>query len=429
MKRYLILAKNLAFTRTAKDTYIIFSGNILSAFLGFVYTLIAARTLSVPEFGIFSAAVNLVYIIISLSDFGVSSGTVQFVARLRSEGRHKEAERYIKSAFMIRIASTLFVSILLILFPLFIAERFLATNQTSVTYWVFISTLGFAFYTFFPYVLQADKKFLKSVVVENSFGVIRLGLTLIFLVLGILNFSTIFLSFSLGNLGPILLGFIFVGSGFLLVKPDIKIYKSLLLFSGWLGVNRVVSSISGRLDVQMLASLAGAIETGMYSIPSRLTLFVVIMTSSFSAVLAPRLSSFNNKNKEKAYIVKASLALIPIIRGILFWIVIAKPFIVLLFGEKYSTSTPILQVLAVSTIPFLMTAPAVTAIVYSMKKTAYIGIFALPQLVIIYILNRIFIPIYGAFGPAYTLIIVYSIFAVYVWGIVIRHYWLVKDKI
>jgi O-antigen/teichoic acid export membrane protein len=428
MRKYVVFAKNLAFTDTAKDTYIIFSGNLLNAFLGFVYTLIAARVLTVADFGVFSAATNLIYIIVSLSDLGIAGAIVHFVAKLKAEGKEEEAKKYIKATLLIRVVSTLIISIPLLLSPVFFAEKFMATSQVSLSLWVFISSIGLIFYSYFPHVLQGWKKFFKAVVVENSYGVLRLGFSLIFLYLGVLNLSTLFLSFTLASIGPLILGLIFCGTGLLFVRADKKIYKSIFLFTSWLGVNKVISSVSGRLDVQMLAGLAGAVETGLYSIPSRLTLFVVIIASSFSAVLAPRFSSFSSKDKERAYIIKATLALTPIILGILFWIAIAEPFIVLLFGEKYITSVPIFRVLAVSTIPFLITAPAVSAIIYAMKKTVYIGAFAIPQLVIIFTLNSIFIPIYGAFGPAYTLIIVHLLLAVYVWVIVIRYYWIGKGN-
>jgi len=182
----------------------------------------------------------------------------------------------------------------------------------------------------------------------------------------------------------------------------------------------------------MLASLAGATVTGFYSIPSRLSLFIVVLSSSFSSVLAPRFASFGNREKEKAfgnrekekaYILKSSLALIPIVAGIIFWIIIAKPFIVLLFGEKYLPAVPVFQALAAAMTPFLIATPSITAIIYAMKKTVYIGTFSLFQLASIFLLNLLFIPKFGAFGPTITFGIVHTILAIYTWAIVIRHYW------
>jgi hypothetical protein len=99
---------------------------------------------------------------------------------------------------------------------------------------------------------------------------------------------------------------------FLFVNAGLSVYKKLLNFSGWLGVNNVISAISGRLDVTMLAALSTASVTGIYSLASRFALFIVVLTGSFSAVLATRFASFDDKAKEKNYLIKSTLGLIPI---------------------------------------------------------------------------------------------------------------------
>ena len=199
-----------------------------------------------------------------------------------------------------------------------------------------------------------------------------------------------------------------------------------LKFSGWLGVNRFISGISGRLDIQMLAVLVGATSTGLYSIPARLASFVVVLVSSFSAVLAPRLAAFDDREKEKTYIAKAVLASLAVVVGVVFWIIIAKPFILILFGEKYLEAVPIFQALTASMIPFVLTIPSVTAIIYSMKKPIYIGVFSFFQIAAIFVLNLVFIPQYGVFGPTLTFAITNTILAIYTWAIVVNHYWIRK---
>jgi len=197
----------------------------------------------------------------------------------------------------------------------------------------------------------------------------------------------------------------------------------LIRFSGWLGVSSVISAVSGRLDITMLAALLGATATGIYSISSRLAFFIVLLASSYSSVLAPRFASFGDPANVKTYIKKACLALIPMVVGILLWVLIARSFIILLFGEKYIESIPIFKALAAAMIPFLLTVPAVTAIIYAMKKPILVGSFALFQLIATFFMNLYFIPKYGSFGPAITFAIVNTILAVYVWFIVIKYYW------
>jgi O-antigen/teichoic acid export membrane protein len=423
VRRYYERVKLLAFSGTAKDTFIVFSGNVMSAFLGFVFTLFVARALSVPDFGVFSAAANLVIILISFTDLGISSGVVNFVAEKYARKDEEGVNNFIKASVVIKILATLFVALLVVAFAGFISPKFLATSDLSVSYWVALVSIGMALPMLLPSVLQAERKFLPSVIADNLLYFSRLIFTFGFMFLARLTIGNSLFSYVLGALVGSLGGILLVKPDFLKARPDKKIYASLVKFSGWIGVNRIISSVSGRLDIQMLAFFAGATATGFYSIPSRLASFIVVLTSSFSAVLAPRLAGFGNKESEKTYIVKSTLALLPIIAGIILWIIIAKPFMVILFGEKYLPSVPVFQALAASMIPFVFTAPSVTAIIYAMKKTVYIGTFSFFQIVAIFLLNFIFIPKYGPIGPTITFGITNTILAIYTWVIVIRHYW------
>lgn len=427
MKKYYQKVKGLAFSSTAKDTYVLFGGNVSSAFLGFVYTLIVARALSVADFGTFSAAINFMLIVTSFSDLGISSGVVNFVASRLSKKDNKGSDEYIKAATVIRFVSTSTLSLLVIIFASFIARKFMATTDPSVAVWVGLVSIFMCLPMLFPFILQAKKKFLSSVIVDNSIYIVRLLAALGFLFLVGLNINYSLSSFVFGGIASTLIGIYLLKYKFLSSKPGKTKYVKLLKFSGWIGVNRIISSVSGRLDIQMLATMVGATATGLYSIPARLASFVIVLTSSFSAVLAPRLAGFDDKEKEGKYILKATLALLPIIAGLIFWIIIARPFITLLFGVKYLPAVPIFQALTAATIPFIFTAPSVTAIIYAMKKTVFIGAFSFFQVAAIFLLNLVLIPKYGVFGPTMTIGAVNTILAIYTWLIVIKHYWLSKQ--
>ncbi|MDO8341517.1 MAG: oligosaccharide flippase family protein [Candidatus Woesebacteria bacterium] len=427
MKKYIDKAKLLVFSSTAKDTYILFGGNVLSAFLGFVYTLIIARALSIYDFGIFSAAVNLVIILTSITDLGISTGAVSFVAEADAGGKKELSKEYIKASSVIRLIVTFAVSLLVIIFSKFVSVKFLATDDPMVAILTGVVTLSLALPMLVPFILQAKKKFLNSIIADNLLYLSRLGFAFVFMFLARLTIGNSLISFVLGGIVGTIVGIILIKPDFLKSKPTRETYKKLIKYSGWIGVNRIISSISGRLDIQMLAVMTGAVATGLYSIPNRLAGFVIVLTSSFSGVLAPRLASFNNKDQERKYIIKATLALIPIIAGLILWVVIAKPFIVILFGDKYLSAVPIFQALTISMIPFVFTAPSVTAIVYAMKKTVYIGAFSFFQLAAIFLLNLYFIPKYGPIGPTVTYGITNTILAIYTWVIVIKHYWPKKN--
>lgn len=422
-----IKLKELVFSSTAKDTYISFLGNLFSAFWGFIFTLIVARKLSVSDFGVFSAVLNLVIILSSLADVGISTGSVKFIAENHTVGNKKKTDEYTKASFVIRTSIVIGLSLIVLMFPSFISNHLLATTDPTMAMWAaFVSVFIFPV-MFFPNILQAKRKFLESAFLDNSYYLGRLFITFVFSYFGILTMQNAFWAFGVGFVVSIILTLVYVGKDFFYTKPSIDEYKNLMKFSWWIAVNRIISSISGRLDVQMLAALAGAVATGLYSIPSRLSSFLIVLAGSFSAVLAPRFASFNDKKKEWSYILKSTLALVPITFGIIIWIIFAKEFTVLLFGDKYIDSVPILKALLAAQIPFLFTVPSVTAIIYAMKKTVYIGAFSFFQIAAIFFLNVFFIPKYGPIGPTLTFGIVNIILAIYTWVIVIRYYLFSKE--
>jgi O-antigen/teichoic acid export membrane protein len=413
----------LAKSATARDTAVLFSGNVLAAFLGFLFTLIIARALSVEEFGVFSAASNLFIILSSLSDLGLSSGIVNFVSEYLGKNDETTANNYAKAAFIIKVVIAAVLSLLVVVFAGFVSRSWLATSDKTVAYWTALLSFSAILWGFLPYILQAKKQFLKSVMIDISISLPKAIIPFLFIQFGVLTLGKTFLAYFLSLIIAGIVGLIFTGTRFLRAQARKSNYIDLLKFSGWLGVNRIVSSISGKLDIQMLAALAGAVATGLYSIPSRLASFISVLASSYSSVLAPRFSSFGDKAKEREYLIKSCLPLIPIVFGLILWIIIAHPFITILFGDKYAPSVSVFQALVAAMIPFMIGVPSVTAIIYGMKQTKFIGFFSFFQIAVIFFINLIFIPKFGVFGPTLALGVVNTALAIYSWTIVVRYYW------
>ncbi|QLG69519.1 MAG: polysaccharide biosynthesis related protein [Candidatus Woesebacteria bacterium] len=420
MRRYFDKAFGLARSSTARDTYILFFSNVATAFLGFVFTWFVARALSVSDFGVFSAVNNLALMIVPILDLGVSSALINFIASIK-QGEDKKAKEYIKAGLVIRVLFFLFISFILFAFGRVISNRLLASDDISLVYWAIVILIGLSLSSFVSSVLQAYKRFSSSMLVEVSYSFGRVVFVLLFALAGLTLSKSLF-AFALTGLVTVVVTYFVLGFDFLRAKPKKDIYLDLVKFSGWLGVNRILSSISGRADIQMLAALAGATVTGYYSVASRLAFFIAVLTSSFAAVISPRLASMGDKEKEKRFILKSVLALLGISLGIIFWVIIAKPFVLFLFGTKYLESFKVFQALALSMIPFLFTAPSVSAIIYAMKKPKIIGVFSVFQTAAILVLNYLLIPKFGAFGPTITFGITNTILLVYTWGIVIKYY-------
>lgn len=421
MKQYLDRGKQILFSATAKDTYILFIGNMVSAFLGFIFTFLVAKFITRDEFGVFSAALNLVVILTSISDLGITSGLVNFIAKADSENDEETSLKYQKAGLVIKISVVLFLCVITILFAPFISKTLLSSSDPMIAIWV--SVISFALFVpmYFPYVLQAKKKFLESMVVDNIYYLFRLFAILIFIFSGGLTLYGSFSSALLGFVVSLILSFVFLKFKFLKSKPSKEIYLNLMKFSGWVGLNRIISAISGRLDLSMLAVLSTTYVTAGYSMASRIASIAIIFTSSYSSVLAPRFSSIGDKEKEKKYLIKSTLGVVPIVLVTILSFVVIGPFINYFFPD-YKDVIIVYKYLIISLFPFMFTAPSVTAIIYAMNQPKYIGLYSFAQLIIVFLFNYLFIPIYGYMGPVYTLAISNTILAIYTWVIVIKYY-------
>ena len=228
MKKYFYLAKGMLLSGTAKDTFILFTGNVGSAFWSFLFTLFVARSLSIYDFGIFSAALNLVMILASIADIGISTGSVNFVSAHTARGEHEKADQYIKAAFVTRLLIVLAVSAVIIIFAPFISKTFLATRDPKIAIWSAIIPIFLFPDLFFPFILQAKKKFLHSTLIDNAFYFVRLLFAFAFYAVGALTMTKAFWAFGAGFVVSLLLILYYMKTGFLRAKPGKEEYKKLL---------------------------------------------------------------------------------------------------------------------------------------------------------------------------------------------------------
>ena len=425
MQRYLDRGKQILFSSTAKDTYILFVGNMISSVLGFLFVFFVAKYISRDDFGIFSAALNLVVILTSISDLGITSGLINFISKADSENDEATSLKFQKAGLVIKISVVLILSLVVVLFAPFISKTLLASSDPLISIWVAIISFALFVPMYFPYVLQAKKNFWQSMVVDNIYYLFRLIGLAPFIFFWGLTLSGAFSTALFGFVASLILSFVFLKFNFLKSKPSKDVYSSLIKFSGWVGLNRIISAVSGRLDLQMLAVLSTAYITAGYSMVSRIASIAIIFTSSYSAVLAPRFSSIGDKEKEKKYLIKSTLGAVPIALITILSFVVIGPFIKYFFPD-YVDVIVVYKYLIIALVPFIFTAPSVTAIIYAMNKPKYIGLYSFPQLAIVFGFNYLLIPLYGYMGPVYTLAISNTVLAVYTWIIVIKYYWFTK---
>lgn len=196
---------------------------------------------------------------------------------------------------------------------------------------------------------------------------------------------------------------------FLKVKTSITDLKKILSFTYLLGIARGLTSLASRLDVLMIIALRNPTEAGIYALASRVISIYPLLAGSFSTVIAPKFSSILQIHELKVFIKKVSLATLGIICTILILIIFASKFMTALFAEKGIPTVQVFQLLLFSMIFFVGSIPPVSIAVYHLRKPQILTVNSILQLIIVVFGNLLFIPKFGYFGAAYSLILAYSI--------------------
>lgn len=403
MKDIILTGSRLVFSKTARNTYTLFLGNTLDAFLAFLFTVLTFRLLSTSDFGIFSAINNFIVLAFSILDIGIGSGVINFISFHHTLNPEKSRE-YFKAGLILRATLASVISLVLIGFSWIISPRFFLTQEVPSVMLAGIAILGLSILDIVTFSLQGYQKFLQSAISSTSFSMIRVLFILLVISLKIEYSVTLAMFFSaVAPIVGVAIGLNFLKFSFRESHPSLSTYRSLLSFSGWVGINKLASSIAGRVDVQILLLLAGPAITGIYSVASRIASFYAVIITSFSAVVAPKLASGKPLRQLRPLLLKSILAQIGLISIMIFGIFISKPFILLLFGSKAEESITPFQGLTLANIPFIASSLSIIIIIYNLKKPKIIGLLSLFQAAIMIAGNILLIPRLGTLGPIITL--------------------------
>lgn len=399
---------HLSLSRTARNTYIVSVGNAVSMILGFLFIVTLVRSLTLSDFGYFSALYALLLLISDVADMGMGTSLSRFLPPL--SGKIKRSHSFLKTAFYAQIVIAFLVSMSIALLAyvigiiLFKSQSFYFLIQVTA-FGIFCAILS----NFILYTLSARQKFIHAALYNSMGGAIRLIILIPYLILGKVSLSSSILIQSVSLFFLLVLGILFIRLDFLFVSRTKGDLGKLLQFASFLGIARSITAVAGKLDVLMLVSLSSATQAGIFATASRVTSIYPLFAGSFSTVIAPKLAKITRKNELHTLMTKVIFGTAGLIGTIFMLILIAQPFMQILFGDKGTASVPVFQLLLVSMIFFVASIPAVSLTIYYLHKPQILTINSIIQVLIVFFGNIYFIPIYGRFGPAISLILAYGI--------------------
>lgn len=388
--------KKLLLSQTIKDTLISFIGLGFSALVGFVYTVILARVLGPEQFGVFSAVVALVAIVYSLGDLGIASALINFIPKLKDQ-----RSILINTSFWFEVVVGFLILIIFSILAIF-HQNIVPGSLVNQLLIAGILAVNYLFIGYVQGIFTAERRFLSYSFTQIIDAGVKIAIVFILLYFSRLSIEMALLANVISTIFSLIITF---GKDFLSIKRsfDRGIFNKLYHFAKWIAVTRIFSVFISRIDIILLNLLSSSFQAGIFAAANRITLLFSLLVSSLGAVINPRFSGFDNKEKVISYI-KKLLGLISLVSALmLVSALFAEPIINLVFGDKFAAAIPVFQALTISMIPFIFSLATTPALIYTFNQPRFVARMTAFQVISMIILELILIPKYGSFAPPIAL--------------------------
>ena len=382
-----------------KNTFWLVMAEIIIRILKLVVVIYVARILGATEYGKFTFALSFAMLFVALSDLGLSPITVREFSG--SQDKENEFLSLISLKVLLGLATATLISSLS-----FFITADPATRIAILILSVYVAISGFSeiLYAFFRARQQMQYESIAKIFQAIAISV--LGFVVIFKVPSIQNLSY---SYSLASLCALLLIMFFF---FLLnrrifplkISFKLAIWKKYLKMSWPLALAGVFTAIYYNLNSTIMGYLGQITQTGWYNAAHKIIIATFIPADLLSIIFFPVLSVAFKESKEKFqkiwnYFNFSMIFLaIPIMAG---GIALAPKIINIVFGENYVSAILAFQILIVTTVIYLMSAPLVkTLLVIHRQKNILWAYFA--GAVTNVLLNFILIPKYSLYGASFS---------------------------
>lgn len=184
-------------------------------------------------------------------------------------------------------------------------------------------------------------------------------------------------------------------------KLDPTLVKGMLLFGLPLMLSVSLTSLLNSVDTTMLKTYSTYDELGSYGGAMNVVNIIGILKTAFASFWVPTAYRWYEENKSMAHFKFISDAVLFILTGLFFGLLIFRPVIMLLLGPNYASSQYLIGLLSFPHIMYTLSETTTLGIVFSRKT--YLNIFvSMAALVPSVLINLWLTPTYGATGAAFA---------------------------
>jgi O-antigen/teichoic acid export membrane protein len=394
------------FQRYFKNTGWMFSGKIVNLVVAFVVNVMIARYLGPDRYGVLSYVISFVGLFLFIPGFGVGGIILRDLVKFP-----EKKNAILGTTFFLNLFGAILAIIIIVLIVVF---NFNHDPFTNILIIIMSSTFVLQSFNVIDSYFQASVLAKKVVVVQ----------TISLFVSSIIKLLFIFLKFDLQFFIYLyIFDAAFLSTGLLLIYKlshhsifawhfDRNLARQFLRESWSLMFSSLFFLIYARIDQVMIKSMLNNHEVGIYSVAVKLSEFWVFIPSTIAASFMPAIINAQKTNQsvyenryKKLYLLIFYLSLF--ISFIIF--ILAKPIVIILFGESYLGAIKPLQVYVwsgvASAVGYLV---SMYLIIENHAKVTLVCAFT--SMMINIILNWKLIPIFGISAAAFATLISYFFF-------------------
>ncbi|MHA1289648.1 MAG: flippase [Candidatus Thorarchaeota archaeon] len=347
--------------KLAKGTSIVFIMIVAGAVVSFLLRMLLSRELTQSEFGLFFSVMSVVGLLTLFRDLGLGQALVKYLSEFKVYGETVKAKSTVVLVVLSQLISSGIIAVILIIFSDFLATNFFGSAEASlliqmiaIFYWLFSLTD----------VIQLSFQGLQKMNYFSSVVFVRMSLTLVITYVllrwGFSVLSPAYAYMASAIIVPIIYFplLLKVFPGFLKVKTELTrdLARTIYKFGIPVMIVAISSVVLAHTDVMTLTYFKGIDEVAFYVTAQPTAQLIWYFTIALSAVLLPMTSELWTLNRKDLLAVgmEQTLKYSLIILMPFLLILISFPQVVLnlLFGAKYVTAAPVLQILAVGETAF-----------------------------------------------------------------------------
>ena len=400
---------NQSLQKIAKGTGIVFIGTIIGMFLGFVSRVIIVRYTTQTEYGIYSLALVIISIFVTISTLGLSEGSTRCIAYFRGKKEGGKVKGVISSSLKIALIASISLAAISFFSSDFISVSIFHTPALSTPLKIFAIAIPFTvLINVFIAIFRGFDRVDARVYFQNILRPVLYLLFLIAVVLFGLSFIGVVYAYVLSIAATCVVFVIYlmkklplsIRSGSSTTNP---MTKELLFFSVPLLAVTALQMIMSWTDTLMLGYFKTPDAVGVYNAALPLASLLSMSLSSMSFIYIPVITQLYSKNLigelKRCYVILTKwifLLTLPI-----FLVLFLFPDVVLnlLFGSRYIGASVALQILALGFFLNICLGFTYNTLLVLGKSNFLMWTFVISAVINV-ILNVVLIPPMGIFGAA-----------------------------